>query len=209
MEAKHHEGEITDVPQGFKDWVGRNEERIEHAKSMPSFLKDNTQYWEGKEKKWGKKMKTSNTFTFPEKSKPFVDADSDKEAYKRRKKEVKELLQRQGTIKITSDRLSTGRLLFGKNAREALLYHSHDSDELYAIEKLSNIVKSMTGGQREELDKSRPNYQKKKDKYGFQYMVRYELTINGFSYVLKNAAIKGKSLQGKLYEQPYSLKKKK
>lgn len=56
MDAEHHEGEVTDVPQNFKNWVGKNEERIEHAKTMPNFLKDNEEYWKGKEKGWKEKV---------------------------------------------------------------------------------------------------------------------------------------------------------
>ena len=32
---------VTDVPEGFKKWVGENKERILKAKSLPYFLKDN------------------------------------------------------------------------------------------------------------------------------------------------------------------------
>lgn len=56
MEAEHHVGEVTDVPENFKKWVGKNKERIATAKRMPNFLKDNEQYWRGKEKGWKKEL---------------------------------------------------------------------------------------------------------------------------------------------------------
>ena len=37
--------EVKDVPQGFKDWVNDNQERISRAKSLPYFLRDNGKYW--------------------------------------------------------------------------------------------------------------------------------------------------------------------
>ena len=46
MDAAHHQGEVTDVPGNFKKWVKDNSGRIEHAKRMPNFLKDNGKYWE-------------------------------------------------------------------------------------------------------------------------------------------------------------------
>lgn len=36
---------VTDVPDGFKQWVADNEERIARAKTLPYFLRDNEQYW--------------------------------------------------------------------------------------------------------------------------------------------------------------------
>jgi len=33
--------EVNDVPEGFKNWVADNQERIASAKSLPYFLKDN------------------------------------------------------------------------------------------------------------------------------------------------------------------------
>lgn len=38
------DGEVKDVPGNFKDWMQDNEERIDKAKSLPYFLKDNTRY---------------------------------------------------------------------------------------------------------------------------------------------------------------------
>ena len=40
----HFDGEVKDVPEGFKGWVKENEERISRAKSEPYFLKDNPNY---------------------------------------------------------------------------------------------------------------------------------------------------------------------
>ena len=39
--TKDSANEVNDVPQGFKDWVDRNQERIAHAKQLPYFLRDN------------------------------------------------------------------------------------------------------------------------------------------------------------------------
>ncbi len=36
------ENSVYDVPQEFKDWVEENEERIERAKSLPYFIRDNS-----------------------------------------------------------------------------------------------------------------------------------------------------------------------
>jgi len=36
--------EVKDVPAHFKDWVGQNTDRIESAKSLPYFLRDNQKY---------------------------------------------------------------------------------------------------------------------------------------------------------------------
>lgn len=35
---------VNDVPQAFKEWVQNNEDRFEHASSIPYFLEDNAQY---------------------------------------------------------------------------------------------------------------------------------------------------------------------
>lgn len=35
------ENAVTELPEGFTDWVERNQERIEQAKSLPYFLRDN------------------------------------------------------------------------------------------------------------------------------------------------------------------------
>ena len=35
---------VDDVPQAFKEWVQNNEDRFEHASSIPYFLEDNAQY---------------------------------------------------------------------------------------------------------------------------------------------------------------------
>lgn len=35
---------VADVPQVFKEWVQNNEDRFEHASSIPYFLEDNAQY---------------------------------------------------------------------------------------------------------------------------------------------------------------------
>ena len=35
------ENSVDDVPQEFKDWIEENEERIERAKSLPYFIRDN------------------------------------------------------------------------------------------------------------------------------------------------------------------------
>lgn len=89
MDAEHHDGEVTDVPANFKQWVGRNGERIEHAKTMPSFLKDNTQYWEGKERKWQKEVNKDTIFNFAQPQRDNVDAESDRTAFRLQQKEVK------------------------------------------------------------------------------------------------------------------------
>lgn len=39
--AKTSVNEVKDVPQGFKDWVDRNQDRIANAKQLPYFLRDN------------------------------------------------------------------------------------------------------------------------------------------------------------------------
>lgn len=40
---------VHDVPQNFKYWVENNTERIERAKNIPYFLKDNPKYWDIKQ----------------------------------------------------------------------------------------------------------------------------------------------------------------
>lgn len=40
----HYKGEVTETPKGFNDWMEKNAERIENAKSVPYFIKDNPEY---------------------------------------------------------------------------------------------------------------------------------------------------------------------
>jgi hypothetical protein len=40
----HLSGEVTDVPDGMKKWVKENAERIENAKSLPYWVRDNGKY---------------------------------------------------------------------------------------------------------------------------------------------------------------------
>lgn len=40
-DTTHSDNEVTDVPDGFKQWLDANAERIENAKSMPYFIRDN------------------------------------------------------------------------------------------------------------------------------------------------------------------------
>lgn len=37
----HYKGEVTDVPDGFKEWISDNEERIYKASNVPYFIQDN------------------------------------------------------------------------------------------------------------------------------------------------------------------------
>lgn len=39
--------EVTDVPDEFKNWVKENAERLKNAKSLPYFVRDNKEYFEG------------------------------------------------------------------------------------------------------------------------------------------------------------------
>lgn len=44
--SNQSENSVYDVPQEFKDWIKENEERIERAKSLPYFIRDNDyKYW--------------------------------------------------------------------------------------------------------------------------------------------------------------------
>lgn len=205
MDAEHHEGEITDVPQNFKNWIGKNEERIEHAKTMPSFLKDNTQYWEGKERKWQKEVNKDTIFNFAQPQRDNVDAESDRTAFRQQQKEVKKALQQVGSIKLENDNLFCGKLLMDKRSREALLGHSFETDELNVIEQMPQIIPKLKNGHRIALDTNNHLYAEKV-KEGWQYMVRYDNIVNGTEYELKCAAI---LKSGVMEERPYSLKKKK
>lgn len=40
----HFNDEITEPHDGFKKWIGENQERIENAKSLPYWIKDNHEY---------------------------------------------------------------------------------------------------------------------------------------------------------------------
>ena len=40
----HFNDEITEPHDGFKKWIGENQERIENAKSLPYWIKDNPKY---------------------------------------------------------------------------------------------------------------------------------------------------------------------
>lgn len=40
--------EVKDVPQGFKQWVTDNQDRINRAKQLPYFLRDNGKLTDGK-----------------------------------------------------------------------------------------------------------------------------------------------------------------
>lgn len=42
--------EIADVPANFRQWVWKNSNRINHARTMPGFLKDNEKYWKHRSK---------------------------------------------------------------------------------------------------------------------------------------------------------------
>ena len=44
----HFKGEITEPHKGFQKWIGENQERIENAKSLPYWIKDNPKYAEFK-----------------------------------------------------------------------------------------------------------------------------------------------------------------
>ena len=37
----HYKGEVTDMPEGYKNWMKDNAERIKSAKSLPYWIKDN------------------------------------------------------------------------------------------------------------------------------------------------------------------------
>lgn len=42
--AEGSENEVKEVPEGFKEWVDKNGERIKGAKSLPYFVRDNVDY---------------------------------------------------------------------------------------------------------------------------------------------------------------------
>ena len=41
---RHFNDEITEPHDGLKKWIGENQERIENAKSLPYWIKDNPKY---------------------------------------------------------------------------------------------------------------------------------------------------------------------
>ena len=43
----HFKGEITEPHEGFRKWIGENQERIEGARRLPYFIKDNHKYVKG------------------------------------------------------------------------------------------------------------------------------------------------------------------
>lgn len=45
--AYHFKGEVTEPPKNFHDWMEKNADRIENAKSVPYFIKDNPKYARG------------------------------------------------------------------------------------------------------------------------------------------------------------------
>lgn len=52
-----YSGEVTEMPQGFVDWVSENTERVDTAKTEPYFLADNTRLvklskWQANEQEW-------------------------------------------------------------------------------------------------------------------------------------------------------------
>lgn len=46
VEDKPSKNTVTEPPQGFKDWVKENSERLEKSKSLPYFVRDNKEYFE-------------------------------------------------------------------------------------------------------------------------------------------------------------------
>lgn len=44
--------EVKDVPDNFKEWVRENEDRIERAKVLPMFLRDNKEYSSQRKVNW-------------------------------------------------------------------------------------------------------------------------------------------------------------
>ncbi len=44
--------EVKDVPDNFKEWVRENEDRIERAKVLPMFLRDNKEYSSQRKVDW-------------------------------------------------------------------------------------------------------------------------------------------------------------
>lgn len=95
-----------------------------------------------------------------------------------------------------------------KRSREALLGHSFETDELNVIEQMPQIIPKLKNGHRIALDTNNHLYAEK-IKEGWQYMVRYDIIVNGEEYELKCSAIRDNLFHGKLYERPYSLKRKK
>ena len=37
------ENAVTELPDNFTDWVGRNQDRIDRAKPLPYFIRDNVE----------------------------------------------------------------------------------------------------------------------------------------------------------------------
>lgn len=137
--------------------------------------------------------------------------------YKDNKAEFKEL---RNNSKKHNKELSTGmienknyyttRIKLSNDAIDALYAHTFDTDEINAVENIRDIIKEVKNGKYEAIKTSRPNYKEKLTRWNVRHFVRYEIELDGISYLFKTEAIRYEK-EGKyyVYEKPYSIKKKK
>lgn len=207
------EGRITDVPDNFKGWVGRNKERIVEAKRLPYFLRDN-----GKRDKQGvwhvKEFATFKDDT-TKANRLALQGDgtyniyfsyaSDKTLFKTERKNTEKKLKSDGSISFKGNGIYSRHIYFGSDNMECVLAHAFDSDELSAALKLKEIIPTLQNGIYLPINTSSKNYKEKMLKRKIRNFIQYDVVISGINYVLKCKSIRN---NGIIWEYPYSLKKK-
>lgn len=96
---------------------------------------------------------------------------------------------------------------FGLHTRNLRQVKPFDSDEIRAVDEIRDVLARVKGGVYEPINTNRPNYKEKLTRWGVKHFVRYDIEINGIPFELKMEAKQDKS-HNKMYEHPYSLKKK-
>lgn len=209
----HFNDEITEPHDGFKKWIGENQERIDKAAekgTLPYWIEDNPKYVGVKPTAQAEPVKNIHNTTSNTTSNTTITPETDRAAFRQLQKETLREISESGKIDITNKNLYTSHLYCAKADRKELIGHCYDSEELEALKKLSAFVQSLKDGRYVPIDMSRGNYKAKIAK-GVLHFTAYDVDINGIIYEFKCMAIKEESEKNGrvVIEHPYSLKKKK
>ena len=194
------DGEITEPHTGFRKWVGENMERMEGAKSVPYWVKDNPKYVK----------ETSITRAPLSGQDDVVTFKSDKERFRRLQDETRKAILSADDIRIDSGNIYTGHLYLGDRGKRDIVGHSFDSEELASASRISDILSNISNGKYLPIDMSRKNY-KDKIEHGVMHFTEYEVNVGGVLYELKCEAIRRESRKNGriIVEYPYWFRKKK
>lgn len=129
---------------------------------------------------------------------------NDKEQFKEFKRNEEKIIKQKGKFNAKNENYYTGEIYLRSEDVESLMFHCFSELEVNAVKQIHNILPNLKNGEREELNKQRPNYQEK-IKRGYLYFVSYDVKINGVDFVLK---CKVESNKYGVKEYPYSLKEK-